>query len=102
MKAGQLTCEEADAIARGIIADEGYGPNFTHRLGHGIGITVHERPFLNAGEKDVLQAGMTFTVEPSIRVPGRFANRVEDVVLVTDEGGEYLTNASRDLCVVDQ
>ena len=100
MKPGQITCEEADAIARQVIADEGYGPNFTHRLGHGIGITVHERPFLNAGEKTMLRAGMTFTVEPSIRVPGRFSNRVEDIVLVTDGGGVYLTSYPRELHIV--
>jgi Xaa-Pro aminopeptidase len=100
MKAGQITCEQADAIARQVIIDAGYGPNFTHRLGHGIGITVHERPFLNVGETTVLEAGMTFTVEPSIRVPGRFSNRVEDVVLVTEEGGVYLTTYPRVLHVL--
>lgn len=101
MRAGQITCEEVDAVARKLIADEGYGPNFIHRLGHGIGITVHNVPFLDAGDKTILQSGMTFTVEPSILIPGRFANRVEDVVLVTYEGAVYLTTYSRELHIVD-
>ena len=100
MKAGQITGAQADAVARQVIIDAGYGPNFTHRLGHGIGIKVHERPFLDAGDDTVLEAGMTFTVEPSIRVPGILANRVEDVVLVTADGGEFLNHCARDLFVI--
>ena len=100
MKAGQITCAEADKVARQVIEDAGYGPAFTHRLGHAIGIKVHEPPFLDGLDPTVLQAGMTFTVEPSIRVPGQLANRVEDVVLVTEEGGEYLNHCARDLFVV--
>lgn len=100
MRAGRVTGAEADAAARQVIIDAGYGPNFTHRLGHGIGIKVHERPFLDAGDATVLQENMTFTVEPSIRVPGRFANRVEDVVLVTPEGGRFLNACPRDLFIV--
>lgn len=100
MKGGQVTGAQVDAIARQVIVDAGYGPNFTHRLGHGIGIKVHERPFLDAADDTVLQSGMTFTVEPSIRVPGESANRVEDVVLVTDDGGVFLNHCSRDLYVI--
>jgi len=101
MKPGQITCEEVDAVARKVIADQGYGPNFTHRLGHGISITVHNPPFLDSGDKTVLQSGMTFTVEPSVRVEGRFSNRVEDVVVVTDEGGVSLNTCPRELYIVD-
>ena len=101
MKPGRITCEEVDAIARKVIADKGYGDYFTHRLGHGISITVHNRPFLDSRDKTVLQSGMTFTVEPSIRVAGRFSNRVEDDVVVTDEGAVFLTTCSRELYIVD-
>ena len=101
MRGGQITCEEVDAIARKVIADEGYGPNFTFRLGHGIGIRVHNVPLLIPGDKTLLRSGMTFAVEPSIHIPGRFSNRVEDVVLVTDEGAVYLTTYSRELHIVD-
>lgn len=100
MKAGRVTGADVDAAARGVIVDAGYGSNFTHRLGHGIGIKVHERPFLDAGDDTVLEEGMTFTVEPSIRVPGRFANRVEDVVLVTPTGGRFLNHCPRDLFII--
>ena len=100
MKAGQITCAQADKVARQVIEDAGYGPNFTHRLGHAIGIKVHEPPFLDGLDPTVLQAGMTFTVEPSIRIPGQCANRVEDVVLVTEDGGEYLNHCSRELHTV--
>jgi len=101
MKAGQITCEETNASARQVLIDAGHGPHFTHRLGHGIGVKVHERPFLDAGDKTMLQAGMTFTVEPSIRVPGQFANRVEDVVVVTATGGESINSCAHDLFVLE-
>jgi Xaa-Pro dipeptidase len=101
MKAGQITAAKADKIARAVIEAEGYGPNFTHRLGHGIGVTVHEPPFLDGVDPTVLQSNMTFTVEPSIRIPGRFGNRVEDVVLVTEEGGTSLYTTDRRLYIVE-
>jgi Xaa-Pro aminopeptidase len=101
MKAGQITAAKADKIARAVIEAEGYGPNFTHRLGHGIGVTVHEPPFLDGVDPTVLQSNMTFTVEPSIRVPGRFGNRVEDVVLVTEEGGVSLYTTDRRLYIIE-
>ena len=101
MRAGRITAAEANPIARRVIEDAGYGPNFTHRLGHGIGVTVHEPPWLDVVDQTVLQAGMTFTVEPSIRVPDRFGNRVEDVVLVTPGGGESLYRANHRLYLVE-
>lgn len=101
MQAGKITGAEANRIARRVIEDAGYGPNFTHRLGHGIGVTVHEPPWLDVVESTVLQADMTFTVEPSIRVPDRFANRVEDVVLVTPSGGVSLYTTDHKLNVID-
>jgi Xaa-Pro aminopeptidase len=100
MKAGQITASGANAIARKVIADAGYDAGFTHRLGHGIGVTVHEPPFMDGVDQTMMQANMLFTVEPSIRVPGRFANRVEDVVQVTVEGGVSLNAAPRELTVI--
>lgn len=100
MKAGGITAAEANAIARGVIADGGYDTAFTHRLGHGIGVTVHEPPFLDVMDQTVLLANMTFTVEPSVFVPGRLGNRVEDVVLVTEDGGVSLNQASHELRIV--
>ncbi|HET6318194.1 MAG TPA: Xaa-Pro peptidase family protein, partial [Chloroflexota bacterium] len=90
MKAGQVTGAQVNATARKLIEDAGYGQYFTHRLGHGIGITVHEPPWLDVVEQSILRSNMTFTVEPSIIVPDRVGNRVEDVVLVTASGGQSL------------
>jgi len=101
MKADQISAAEADKIARAVIEAEGYGPYFTHRLGHGIGITVHEPPFLDGVNPTVLRSNMTFTVEPSIYIPDRFGNRVEDVVLVTPEGGVSLYTTDRQLYIVE-
>lgn len=101
MKAGQITTAETNAIARKVIADAGYDEGFTHRLGHGIGVTVHEPPFLDVMDRTVLQENMTFTVEPSIRLRNSYANRVEDVVVVTRDGGVSLNNAPRDLVIVE-
>ena len=98
--AGRHTAE-ADAIARRVIEEAGYGAGFTHRLGHGIGVTVHEPHFLDGVDPTVLQENMPFTVEPSVILPGRFANRVEDVVVVTPEGGVPLSSVDRRLYVVD-
>jgi Xaa-Pro aminopeptidase len=100
MRAGRCTGAQVNAIARQVIADAGYEAGFNHRLGQGIGVTVHEPPWLDVVETGVLQERMCFTVEPSIGFPGRLANRVEDVVLVTKEGGISLNQASHDLVIV--
>lgn len=100
LRAGN-TCEQADATARAIIADAGYGEAFRHRLGHGIGMDVHEPPFLIAGDSTLLQPGMCFTVEPSITIPHRLSCRVEDVVVVCEAGGEPLTSGFQELHVVE-
>lgn len=101
MLPGRGTAAEADTIARQVIVDAGYGDGFTHRLGHGIGVTVHEPPFLDGVDPTVLQENMTFTAEPSVILPGRFANRVEDIVVVTPDGGVPLSGVDRRLYVVD-
>lgn len=100
MKAGQVTAAQVDAAARKIIEDAGYGKGFRHRLGHGIGMDVHEPPFLTHFDHTVLQNGMTFTDEPSIVLDERWMVRVEDVFVVRDNGGEALSNFSRELMVV--
>jgi len=101
MRAGQVTAAEVDGAAREVIVNGGYGEEFRHRLGHGIGMDVHEPPFLTADDETVLQAGMLFTVEPSIMQFETFSARVEDVVVVRDGGGEPLTTGFRELRVVD-
>jgi Xaa-Pro dipeptidase len=100
MKAGQCTGAQANRAARKVLEDAGYGAEFSHRLGHGIGVTVHEPPWLDVVENTVLQAGMTFTVEPSIRTPNGYHNRVEDVILVTETGGVSLYDTSHELNIV--
>jgi len=94
------TCEAADAAARAVIADAGYGYAFRHRLGHGIGMDVHEPPFLTTGDTTVLQEGMCFTVEPSIFIPHHAGCRVEDIVVVRAQRGEPLTSGFQSLHVV--
>jgi Xaa-Pro aminopeptidase len=101
MAAGSCTTAEANRIARAVIADAGFDDGFTHRLGHGIGVTVHEPPFLDGVDEIVLQDRMMFTVEPSVIYPNRFGNRIEDVVRVTPEGGVPLGRIERRLFVID-
>lgn len=101
MCAGQVTASEVDQAARDVIVEAGYGEAFRHRLGHGIGMDVHEPPFLTAGDDTLLQAGMLFTVEPSIMQFDNFSARVEDVVVVRDHGGEPLTDGFREMRVVE-
>ncbi len=86
-----VPCAEVDAAARRVIEKAGYGDNFTHRLGHGLGIDVHEPPYMVAHEKMVLEPGMTFTSEPGIYLPGRFGVRIEDDILCTERGAESLS-----------
>ena len=101
MKAGQITGEEMNTLGRQVIIAGGYNEEFTHRLGHGIGKDVHERPFLAEGEKRVLEEGMCFTVEPSILLPRKCLVRVEDVVMVTSKGGDNFNTTTRDLVVIE-
>jgi Xaa-Pro aminopeptidase len=95
-----VACQEVDRATRAVIADAGYGDYFIHRTGHGIGITVHEPPYMTAGETLELQPGMCFSVEPGIYLPGRFGVRIEDIVAATERGGRRLNNTSRELLLV--
>lgn len=95
-----VPCEAVDLAARAVIEDAGYGAAFLHRVGHGLGLGVHEEPYLVAGNTLPLQAGMVFSDEPGIYLEGRFGIRIEDSVLCTDTGGERLNEAPRELTVV--
>jgi len=92
-----------DAAARQVIADAGYGDFFTHSIGHGLGMLVHEAPLMRAGNTAKLEAGMVVTIEPGIYLPGEFGIRVEDDVLITPDGGAVLTSVPRDFesCWID-
>ncbi|HEY6931396.1 MAG TPA: Xaa-Pro peptidase family protein [Thermoanaerobaculia bacterium] len=86
-----VACEEVDAAARRVIEKAGYGQYFNHRLGHGLGLDVHEPPYMVAENRTVLQPGMVFTSEPGIYMLGKFGVRIEDDILVTEKGAESLS-----------
>lgn len=95
-----VTCGEIDRVARAVITDAGYGEWFIHRTGHGIGVTTHEPPYLTPGEPQPLRAGMCFSIEPGVYLPGRFGVRIEDIVTVTGTGARRLNNTDHALRVV--
>ena len=100
VKAG-AAAHAVDAAARNIIAAAGYGAAFTHRTGHGIGLQLHEEPYVSAGNEEPLAAGMTFSVEPGIYIPGVHGARLEDIVVCTNGGCERLNLRPHDLVVID-
>jgi len=93
-------CEDVDAVARRVIEEAGYGPQFVHRTGHGIGLEEHEDPYLVGGNCEALVAGHAFSIEPGIYVEGRWGVRIEDIVVATGAGPEPLNTVSHDLAVV--
>ena len=95
-----VAAQEIDRTARAVIDAAGYGERFIHRTGHGIGLELHEPPYLVEGDETILEAGITFSVEPGIYLEGRFGIRIEDIVAVTPHGVERLNRSSRDLQVV--
>ncbi|MCU9533977.1 M24 family metallopeptidase [Streptococcus sp. CSL10205-OR2] len=97
-KAG-LSYQDYDGIARDVITKAGYGPYFTHGIGHGMGLDVHELPFFGKSDK-TLKAGMVITDEPGIYLEGKYGVRIEDDLLITETGCEVLTNAPKELIVL--
>jgi Xaa-Pro dipeptidase len=103
---GRAACEpenlagDVDRAARKVIEEGGYGPYFRHRTGHGLGMDVHEEPYMRAGNPMPLAPGMTFTVEPGIYLLGRGGVRIEDDMLITPVGGASLTDLPRELQVL--
>jgi len=95
-----VTAEQVDAVARGVLADAGLAEYFVHRTGHGIGLSVHEEPYIVAGNTLPLVEGMAFSVEPGIYLPGQWGARIEDIVIVTAEGALSVNNRPHDLTVV--
>jgi Xaa-Pro aminopeptidase len=96
-----VPCQEIDRVARRVITEAGYGEQFIHRTGHGIGVTTHEPPYLVEGEHQPLVPGMCFSIEPGIYLAGRFGVRIEDIVTVTPDGGRRLNNTSHELRTVE-
>ncbi len=95
-----VSCEAVDATARSLIADAGFGPAFLHRTGHGIGLDVHEEPYIVAGNAEPLGTGFAFSVEPGIYLAGRYGARIEDIVVCGPAGPDALNSSSHELRVV--
>jgi Xaa-Pro dipeptidase len=100
MRAGEITAEGLNRVARAVIESAGYGHGFRHRLGHGIGLDVHEPAYLTEGDTTLLESGMAYTIEPSVFLPGEVGVRVEDVVIVTPDGGLPLSDQHRALAII--
>ena len=95
-----ILCKDVDAAARNVIAGAGYGECFGHSTGHSVGLEIHERPTFSPLDQTVCQPGMVITVEPGIYIAGQFGVRIEDVVLVTEDGCEILTESPKELIIV--
>ena len=96
-----VPCQEIDRVARAVITEAGYGEEFIHRTGHGIGVTTHEPPYMVEGETQQLRPGMCFSIEPGIYLAGRFGVRIEDIVSVTDSGGSRMNTTDHALQIVE-
>lgn len=90
-----MAARDLDAAARRVIEDAGYGPQFVHSLGHGVGLEIHEAPFLNSRSQDVLKPGMVITLEPGVYLPGKGGVRIEELAVVREEGIELLSQSPR-------
>jgi Xaa-Pro aminopeptidase len=95
-----VTAQSVDAAARDLIAGAGFGAQFLHRTGHGIGLDAHEDPYIVAGNATALEPGMAFSVEPGIYLAGRHGARIEDIVVCTDDGVERLNTIDTELVIL--
>ena len=100
LKAGIL-CKDGDAAARRVIESAGYGAYFGHATGHGVGVEIHEEPRLSAASEQTLEAGQVVTVEPGIYLTGRFGVRIEDMVLITEDGYRNFTHSPKELLLIN-
>lgn len=90
-----------DDAARNVITEAGYGEYFMHRTGHGMGVEIHEMPYITATAQTVLEEGMVFSIEPGIYLPGQFGLRLEDIVILRADGPEVLSDLPRDFQTID-
>jgi len=95
-----VMAKDVDDAARGVITEAGYGEFFVHRTGHGLGIDIHEPPYITATSEVVLDEGMVFSIEPGIYLQGRFGVRLEEIVILRADGPEILSELSRDLNII--
>ena len=95
-----VQCKEIDKIARDIITNKGYGECFGHGLGHSVGIEIHENPAFNTRDETSIKKGMVITVEPGIYLPDKFGVRIEDMVVITDDGFENITKSDKNLIII--
>jgi len=92
--------KDVDAAARGVITEAGYGEFFVHRTGHGLGIDIHEPPYITATSEVILDEGMVFSIEPGIYLQGRFGVRLEEIVILRADGPEILSELTRELNII--
>lgn len=95
-----VSAEEVDIAAREVITKAGYGKYFLTRTGHGIGVSVHEAPYIRTGNKQILEEGMAFSVEPGIYIKDKFGVRIEDIVVVAEYGANILNKCSKEITII--
>ena len=95
-----ISAEEVDIAAREVIVKAGYGEYFLTRTGHGIGVSVHEAPYIRTGNKQILEEGMAFSVEPGIYIKDKFGVRIEDIVVVAEYGANVLNECSKEITII--
>ena len=95
-----IQVQQVDHAARKSLQESGLAKYFTHSTGHGVGLEIHEAPRLAGGQSEILQPGMVVTIEPGVYVPGKWGVRIEDMVVVTEQGCEVLTPTSKELVII--